>query len=177
MSRQMPKQKPGRSKQDYSTPQTLIDAVLRYLGEDDFYVDLAATKENAKAKRFITPEQDALSPDTIWYTGKGWGWLNPPFGDVYPWVSKARSESVVRGSKIVMLLPASVGAVWFHQHVHNWARAIFFLRPRISFDGKAPYPKDCMLVFFDESHRKFEHHIRETHYFTWRWSLGPGTEG
>ncbi len=72
--------------------------------------------------------------------------LNPPFADIAPWVSKCRFESL-DGAHILFLVPASVGSDWFARDV--WQRAdVYFLTGRLSFDGKAPYPKDCMLIHY-----------------------------
>jgi len=140
----MPAQKPGKSKQDYSTPQELIDAIERRLGP--FQFDLAASYLNTKAPRFISldKEEDSLKVD--WPIGE-LCWLNPPFADIEPWVKKCRITSEL-GSKIVMLAPASVGSNWFAEEV--WGHAgVVALRPRITFEGcKDPYPKDCMLLLW-----------------------------
>jgi hypothetical protein len=46
-TRAMPAQKPGKSKQDYSTPIAFLDAVKKRFGLTAFDFDLAATKANA----------------------------------------------------------------------------------------------------------------------------------
>lgn len=138
----MPRQKPGRSKQDYGTPRDFIAAVERMYGP--LGLDLAATKDNAKAPRFITPEEDSLTVDWTARAGSELCWLNPPFSDIAPWVEKCAAESC----RIAMLVPASIGSEWFASHVHKKA-GVVGIRPRLTFEGcDDPYPKDCMLLLW-----------------------------
>lgn len=53
--------------------------------------------------------------------------------------------------------PASVGSVWFREHVHGKAYC-FGISPRLTFVGeKDPYPKDLMLsLFTSEGYSGFE---------------------
>lgn len=139
----MPKQKPGRSKQDYGTPWELIRAVEKRWGR--IGLDLAAVEANAKAPRYITPEDDSLT--VAWHkaAGRSLCWLNPPFSDIGTWVEKCAEESE-RGCRIVMLVPASIGSEWFARHVFGKA-GVYGIRPRVTFEGCSdPYPKDCMLL-------------------------------
>src|SRR5574338_47234 len=78
-----------RSKQDYGTPRTLIHAIERRWGK--LTIDLAATADNAKCERFITPEQDSLIQNWELKIGDGLGWLNPEFADIDPWAAKSAS--------------------------------------------------------------------------------------
>lgn len=132
----------GQSKQDYATPDDFIAAVVRRFGR--LTVDLAADATNAKAPRYLDEETDSLSVD--WHRYKGLLWLNPPFADVAPWARKCRVEAS-QGARVVLLVPAAVGSVWFATHVHGSAH-VYFLSPRLSFDGKHPYPKDCVLCAY-----------------------------
>jgi hypothetical protein len=49
--------------------------------------------------------------------------------------------------RIFFLVPAGVGANWFARHVDKKA-LVLFLNGRLSFDGIAPYPKDCILACY-----------------------------
>jgi hypothetical protein len=92
---------------------------------------------------FYGIEENSLSQD--WSQLVGNLWLNPPFGSIAPWAKKCRT---IKFSAIIFFLtPASVGSNWFAENVHEKAR-VFFLSPRICFDGKNPYPKDLMLSMF-----------------------------
>lgn len=78
----------------------------------------------------------------------GWNWLNPPFGDLRPWVQKAYQESRL-GARTSMLVPAGVGSNWWRDWVHGKAR-VLLLNGRITFVGhKQPYPKDCALLLYE----------------------------
>ncbi len=153
-----PVQKPGRSRQDYETPSELIDAITRRFGRS-FAFDLAATPENAKAPRYLTPADDALVVDwsrDLAGDGSGFGpnfdaWLNPPYADIEPWAERcALFGPSFRnwGGRIFLLTPASPGAEWFAKHVFGKA-LVLALRPRLTFVGaKDPYPKDCFLSVY-----------------------------
>ncbi len=150
------------SKQDYATPQTFIDAVVRdwCLGEA-FSFDLAATKENAKATDYFTTEVNSLLVN--WHAFKGLMWLNPPFSLITPWAKKCSDESIL-GARIAMLVPASVDSNWWAHHVHKKA-AVRFVSPRIAFDGTDPYPKPLALLLYGDWHLTEE----KEWYAPWRW--------
>lgn len=141
------------SKQDYPTPPAFIAAVEARFGPICF--DLAASPHNAKAARFFTLAEDSLSQAWHAIPGVPRGgllWLNPPFKQIAPWAKKCVEEAEA-GACVAFLVPASVGAAWFADHVwHSASRHhradIYFLSGRLSFDGKAPYPKDCLLALF-----------------------------
>ena len=142
----------GESKQDYMTEPAFLDAVRVRWHIERFDVDLAASENNVGAREFITPGRDSLSVD--WTQFSGDLWLNPPFANIAPWAGKcALSTNGARFSRhrrIFFLVPAAVGSRWFERHVHPFAR-VYFLRDRICFDGKNPYPKDCLLAVFGEA--------------------------
>jgi len=130
--RTMPEQKPGKSKQDYATPWSFIRALERRFGKIE--LDLAATKDNAKAPLWITPEQDSLSQD--WDMTGGacakLAFLNPPFNACADFARKcARAERL----PILFLVPASVGSEWWAREVDGKADLVLFVRPRIEFEG------------------------------------------
>ena len=153
--RKMPEQKPGRSKQNYATPRSLIRAIESRFGKLTF--DLAAEARNTVVhERYFSRKHDSLKQN---WANKLLGpqlWLNPEFGDIEPWAKKC-SETI--GKKIFLLVPASVGSNWYRHFVHGVA-SVFFLSPRLSFDGKNPYPKDCLLALYG---------ARVGHYECWRW--------
>lgn len=137
--------KRGKSRQDYETPKCFIDPVVDRFGPLSF--DLAASASNTKAPRFFSVEDNSLIQK--WCEIGGTLWLNPPFDNISPWAEKCAIESR-RGSKILFLTPASIGANWFRDFVHRRSLVIA-LNGRIPFDPKNPtwgYPKDCMLSCF-----------------------------
>lgn len=147
-----PKQKPGKSKQNYRTPDDFRAAVLARLGIERFAHDLAADSENAFASTYYDEATDALRMhrERGWWTiTRDWMWLNPPFSDITPW-AQACAETAARGGQVAFLVPASVGANWFRDHVHGKAK-VLFLNGRIHFMADHPkwgYPKDCMLALY-----------------------------
>lgn len=150
--RTMPLQKPGKSKQDYGTPADFFMALSKRFGIPD--VDLAATDDNTLCRHWITPEQNSLADACDWDAfvdaGSKLAFLNPPFGEILPWAKKCAETS--ERLPILFLIPASVGSNWWARYVHQCASLILFTRPRLSFDGKNPYPKDCALIGFRVSH-------------------------
>jgi len=148
-----------RSEQDVETPACFIEAVECRFGPIAF--DLAATKANAKAARYYTPETDALARD---WEGElplsGNAWCNPPFGNVTQWAAKIAMEAKKRRGLILLLVPASIGSNWFAEHVHPHAY-VLALRPRITFVGqKDPFPRDLLLAVYGPALRGFD---------CWRW--------
>jgi phage N-6-adenine-methyltransferase len=143
-----PRQKPGKSRQDYATPPEFIAAVVERFGPLAW--DLAADAKNHKAPSYYTAERDSLAQD--WTCLRGTLWLNPPFGDIAPWARKCRASMPFFpvGTRIVMLTPASIGSCWFAEHVHGHA-LVMGISPRLSFDGKNSYPKDLALMVYGQT--------------------------
>jgi phage N-6-adenine-methyltransferase len=162
----MPKQKPGKSRQDYETPQDLIDAIEQRFGPLAF--DLAAHAKNTKCKGYYNSRVDSLKQD--WSLLKGNLWLNPPFARIGPWAEKCKEtvwywqhlngeDTFALPFNIFLLTPAAIGSEWFRKHIYMHA-GVIALNPRIQFVGEAdPYIKDCMLSVFG-MHPSFE---------VWRW--------
>jgi phage N-6-adenine-methyltransferase len=146
----------ANSRQDFGTPNDFIAAVRQRFGEMSW--DLAASAENTKAAKYYSEEVDSLKQQWVHITGP-YSWLNPPFSTIRPWAKKCFEESE-QGAKILLLVPAAVGSNWFSEFVHDKA-VVLFLSPRLCFDGKNPYPKDCLLAVFNK--------IIKPGYQTWRW--------
>jgi phage N-6-adenine-methyltransferase len=152
----------GASKQDYSTPRDFLAAVEKRFGK--IVCDLAATAENRVCDQFLGPGSpyaaDSLSCN--WHKYRGLYWLNPPFANIEPWAKKC-CEEMNRGARILFLVPASVGSRWFEKYV-LYMSDVYFLAPRLSFDGKHPFPKDCMLCHYEPLKNHFP--LRADF---WRW--------
>jgi len=161
----MPRQKPGKSETVVRTPPEFIKAAYHFLGVNGFDVDLAASRDNAVAPRYIAEKQDALT-NQDWHAlipSNGWAWLNPPYSDIRPWVRKAAEEKLYlpNYSGIAVLVPASTGSNWWRDYVHEEAD-IQLLNGRIQFVGHtSPYPKDLALLLYSLT-RKPGYHI-------WSW--------
>jgi len=148
-----------KTEQDVQTDPRLFSALDRHFG---FNYDLACTKENKLCKFGLTPSDNALRMD--WHQLEGYLWLNPPYANIEPWARKCYEESL-KGAKIVLLTPASVGSNWFRDFIYlkAWVR---FLNGRLTFVGhKTPYPRDCMISIFDTIHFDMD---------VWNWSKGWG---
>jgi len=142
----MPAQKPGKSKQDYRTPDNFMEAVKRRFGK--LWIDLAANAENSQTKTFYWgPDNGTDSLALDWGPADPspgeWCWLNPPFSNIAPWAKKCAESHL----PILFLVPAAVGANWFRDHVHGKALVIA-LNGRLDFGVGAPYPRDCMLCVY-----------------------------
>ncbi len=127
------------SNQSFGTPDDFMAAVTGRFGRITF--DLAASSENAKSALFYSEAEDSLKQP--WHKLGGVLWLNPPFSDISVWAEKCAAEMKL-GARILFLTPASVGANWFQQHVAPFAH-VLELSPRMSFDGRNPFPKDLIL--------------------------------
>lgn len=125
----------------WETPQEFFDELDR---EFRFDLDVCALPENAKCARYYTPEQDGLSRP--W---DGVCWCNPPYGrEIGKWVFTGLIASMLRGSTVVMLLPARTDTKWFHEWIYGKAE-IRFVKGRLKFGGSknaAPFPS--MVVIF-----------------------------
>lgn len=149
----------NESRQDYETPTDFLDAVEARFGELE--VDLAATDENHKCAQWVTPEEDSLSIDWVERFGSVRCWLNPPYANIDPWARKCADYATrARTGRLFFLVPASVGANWYREWVHEKAYVIA-LNGRLTFVGMiTPYPKDCILCVFGAGVRGFE---------VWKW--------
>ena len=160
----MPRQKPGKSRQDFGTPDELLDAVELRFGAITW--DVAADADNAviDGERFFSAGGvSALDDD--WskrFKRTDLLWLNPPFGAIsHAWAPLvARWTAALPWLRLVMLTPASVGSEWFRLYAHGRAM-VLGLNPRITFVGETtPYPKDCMLSCYGFGVAGFD---------VWRW--------
>lgn len=125
---------------EWETPQWLFD---KYDKLYNFDIDVCATSENAKCKKFFTKEDDGLRQ--VW---SGSCWMNPPYDkEIGKWIAKAYSSSI-EGATVVCLVPARTDTAWLHDYAMKGK--IEFLRGRIKFsncDNPAPFPS--AIVVFD----------------------------
>ena len=124
---------------EWETPQGFFDEWDKLF---NFDLDVCATPDNAKCKRYYTQDDDGLSKE--W---DGVCWMNPPYGSaIGKWVRKAY-ESSLGGATVVCLLPARTDTIWFHDYCTHGE--IHFVRGRLKFGGSknsAPFPS--MVVIF-----------------------------
>lgn len=130
---------------EWETPQELFDSLN---DEFHFTIDVCATKENAKVKRFFTKEQDGLKQEWKGETV----WCNPPYGRaMYAWIHKCYEHSI-EGGTAVMLIPCRTDTKAFHDWIFPYAE-LRFVRGRLRFGGSninAPFPS-VIVVFRPEA--------------------------
>lgn len=142
-----PSVKRFRSVQVVGTPWEFMRAVEAKFGPIAW--DLAATDENHKAPKWITPAQDTFKQNWAELLNGGLGWLNPEFDPMKVWVEKCALEQK-RGATFLALAPASIGANWFWDHVQPYATV--YSIGRIKFEGsKDVYPKDLILSHYNQN--------------------------
>lgn len=122
-------------REDWETPDWLFNHLHKIF---DFFIDLAANKDNAKLVRFITEEIDFFRVLKTYRESKDeyfkrWKWCNPPYKS-HSKGAKDWVESLLSLDGIVVLLPASVGAKWFSS-VWGKSSAILFLNKRLKYKG------------------------------------------
>lgn len=118
-----------------------------------FSFGLAASEHNKKCNLYFDEEANSLIQD--WHKIKGFLWLNPPYGkNLKFWIKKAYEE-MQKGAKICMLIPASVGTIYWHDYIINKVPMIYFFRSRIQFlmengEKRAGAMYDSALVVFEK---------------------------
>lgn len=156
----------GKSRQDYQTDPAFMEQVVWRFGRPR--VDLAASKRNAQCTKFFTKRENAL----VQPWPRQLCWLNPPYSNIAPWAEKCADEACA-GTRVLFLVPASVGSNWYCDHVFPFARTLL-LNGRLTFVGeKDPYPKDCILAVFDRKLAGFGT-TAGPGVEVWRWSEGGG---
>lgn len=125
----------------WETPQEFFDKLD---AEFHFELDVCALPENAKCKKYFTPEQDGLLQE--W---RGACWMNPPYGrQIGAWMKKAYDSTVYGGTTVVCLVPARTDTAWWHDYAMRGE--VRFVRGRLKFGGaknSAPFPS--AVVIFD----------------------------
>lgn len=179
-----PAQKPGKSKQDYQTPPSFLEAIARQFGPID--LDLACRLDNMVAPYGIAHDQglDALEQD--WADPTYWSksgnvavsgdhirvaYLNPPFSNIEPWAAKLETcRWLPRWT--LMLVPYSASSGWYVRHVMS--KLMVYGIPRLAFIGEGGktegvYPKDLCLIAAG-------HGVNGQAFWDWRKSLSPAAQ-
>lgn len=148
----------------WETPKGLFDKLN---AEFNFELDVCATADNAKCKKYFTKELDGLKQE--W---EGVCWMNPPYGNPeYPckmnckkkicekrgfhnrqyvpgiidWMEKAYL-SYLRGATVVCLVPARTDTEWWHNFAMKGE--IRLIKGRLHFGdgiGTAPFPSAIVI--------------------------------
>ena len=113
----------------------------KYNEKFNFELDVCATHENAKCKKYFTIEDDGLSKE--W---SGICWMNPPYGrKIIKWMEKAYKASL-NGATVVCLVPARTDTKWWHEYVIKGE--VEFIRGRLKFGNSknsAPFPSAVVI--------------------------------
>lgn len=141
----MAKVRSKSARQNFRTPLYIFGEISKRFGPFD--VDLAAEDSNTLCEKWFTEEDSAF--DHAW---NGYGYCNPPYNNILPWVSKAIRDVFFEqtAERIVMLLPVRSGTTWMdwvelYGRVHRIKKRIHF-----ELDGKAmsnPNEDSCIVVF------------------------------
>lgn len=117
----------------------------------NFVLDAAASDENHKCEVYITEEQDSLSID--WHEvvqeenkSGGWVWLNCPYSNPLPWVTKAL-ETQRKGTGVVMLLNNDMSVRWFARALKGAGE----IRCFVANDEDTPNYQNGRISFIDTS--------------------------
>jgi site-specific DNA-methyltransferase (adenine-specific) len=150
-ARRQPKSSPPASRRlaglflsgtdEWPTPQAFYDQMDAEYGPLE--LDVCATHQNAKCRRFFTRKDDGLTQP--WAPARCW--MNPPYGrSIGLWMRKAWEESQM-GALVVCLVPARTDTAWWHDYAAKGR--VRFLRGRLKFEGAphaAPFPS-AVVVF------------------------------
>lgn len=142
-------------KDQWCTPDWLFWAMAKLYGDNGkFDIDLFTDGQNAKAARFYTVDDNALSKDWAADLAGGVAFANPPYSraskdhlgreqtGMVSIMKKARAERD-KGARLVFLVKAATSETWWPQDAekelsssikHAGADAVIFIRGRIAFD-------------------------------------------
>lgn len=142
------KRVPG--KQGHRTPREFLDAIEKRFGKIGW--DLAATPGHEVGAGFgYSPEENSLVQRwdrfPVEWRGQSTVWLNPPFANIRPWVAKLDAECQELSRWTLCLVPYSVGAKWWRDHVHE--KCVIYSVGRMKFVGSEwDFPKDLALLAY-----------------------------
>lgn len=141
-----------KSEQDVQTPRSFLDAVESRFGKIGF--DLAANASNKVVddNAFFDPKYlSALDVDWQNLFAKTYAmvcWLNPPYGDIGPWVKKCAEDMKHRQGLTLVLIPVAPDTIYYRKYIEGQCLEIP-LSPRLKFVGhKSGFPKPLMLLVY-----------------------------
>ena len=130
---------------DWETPANIFNDLHN---EFNFQIDVCASNNNAKCKKYFTEETNGLNQKWI-----GNCFMNPPYGrKINQWIKKAYDSSL-QGATVVCLVPARTDTRWFHDYCTKGE--IRFIKGRLKFGNSknnAPFPS--MIVIFKKKEDK-----------------------
>jgi phage N-6-adenine-methyltransferase len=120
------------NKKDYwNTPWHAVQDASALIGMP-FTLDACAIDGNAaKAREWITPEQDALK--TPWLSAAGAVWCNPPFSNKLAFLDRAYQQAKQYGRTVVCMIPQEPATIWWQRYVYGRASFVFVPNGRYNF--------------------------------------------
>ncbi len=119
----------------WATPQWLFDDLNKQF---NFTIDVCASKDNAKCKKYYSKKQNGLKQK--W---EGVCWCNPPYsrGVIGQWMKKAY-ESSLEGATVVCLVTSATDTRWWHDYAMKGE--IWFIKGRVKFvmNGESDKPSN-----------------------------------
>lgn len=142
---------PEAEKDCWQTPIEVFTALDLEFG---FYLDAAASFDNALCANYLSLDgRDAMRKDMDWES-YGPIWCNPPYSNIKPWVVAAAEQCKKQGQPVVMLLPADISTGWFSLALKSADEIRLITDGRINFSpvtatGKrGSNPKGSMLLIW-----------------------------
>jgi phage N-6-adenine-methyltransferase len=118
---------PTSATDEWATDPKVFEALSERYGP--LTLDVAATAENAKCKRYFTRADDGLAQE---WTGRVW--MNPPYGHALnAWMRKAWEASQTTADLVVCLVPAKTDTRWWREYAQRGE--VELLRGRLHFGG------------------------------------------
>lgn len=129
--------------QAWGTRFETFNAIQEQLGRE-YILDPAAEHETAKCENYYTEEDDMFTHNWVQdMILKGYSqdaihmYLNPPYGAQQPRFVKKFVEECERGGKGDILIPSRTDTKLFHEVILPKAKAIYFVKGRITFGTDA----------------------------------------
>lgn len=141
-----PAQKPGKSVQEVGTPDEFIKAVEKRFGKID--IDLAGDPNLHVVDKWYGPGTTIPDSLAVAWSDFRFGFLNPPFGKIGPWVEHTLQQVCNNPIQVGVLLPAATETNWFLNYVYGRALTLV-LRPRLTFKNHTNvFPKGLMFCLY-----------------------------
>lgn len=139
------------AEQEVLTPPSVI-AIVEDLFQGPIALDPCAPSHTPpifKAERYVTIEEDGLSIEWVNKT-----YVNPPYNDLRPWLSKAM-ETAKSGHKVILLVPVRTWRKWFYEAMADCDHIVWL--PPVAFAGhKQAFPFPLCLLCWNCGPRGFD---------------------
>ena len=138
---------------EWETPEDFYNKLNQ---QYNFTLDPCCTHDNHKCEKYYTLEENGLlhswANETVF--------VNPPYGNIGDWVTKACHEYTQNGATVVMLIPSRTDTKYWHDYIMKFASTIYFVKGRLKFKNKiiadytgktdlSPAPFPSVVVVFD----------------------------